>query len=136
MKTIFYITTLLLGSYTFAQTKPVDEMKSTQIITETVKENGKMVNKKVKVVTEKKNEVKTDPSRLGEIDAPMVDSPTKVTKIISVDENNNDNFEKISEISYYTFGDSSYGFKSTISGFERNSKNRFLIIKNTFYGTG
>ena len=40
-----------------------------------------------------------------------------MTKTISVDTNNNDHFENLSEITYYTFNDKTYGFKSTTSGF-------------------
>ncbi|TYC09168.1 hypothetical protein ES677_13475 [Bizionia gelidisalsuginis] len=117
MKTIFFITTLMVGSIAFAQTKPVDKMESTQIKTETVNENGKMVEKKVKIVTKKEQEVKTAPLKSGEIDAPMIETPTKITKTISVDPDNDDRFEEISEITYYTYNDRSYGFKSTNSGF-------------------
>ncbi|MBQ0767678.1 MAG: hypothetical protein KBT58_00190 [Bizionia sp.] len=117
MKKIFFIITLVFGSYTFAQTKPVDKMETTQIKTETVNENGALVTKKVKVVTKKEQEVRTAPLKPGEIDAPMIETPTKVTKTISVDTNNNDHFENVSKISYYTFNNQTYGFKSTNSGF-------------------
>lgn len=132
MKTLFYISILLLGTYSFAQTKPVDEMKTTQIKTQTVEEDGKLVTKQVKVVTEKKQEVKTDPSKSGQIDAPMIETPTKVTKTISVNTNNNGRFKALSKITYYTFNDHVYGLQTTNTGYELSRK---VNNKNMPYGT-
>ena len=84
MKKLIIAFSLLMVTGAFAQEKPVDKVKETKVKTIKVKENGTIVEKKVKVTTKKEQEVMTDSSYKGTIDAPRVFPDVKVTKTVSI----------------------------------------------------
>lgn len=119
MKNLLYTLAILLGTVAYAQDSdaPVDNMESTKVKTKTVKKNGEMTETKVKVITNKEQEVKTDPNQADQYNANQIVPPTKVTKTIMVDSDEDAAYETKSVISYYTYNDMKYAFKTGRNGF-------------------
>ena len=148
MKKLLYTIIFMSGAIAFAQ-NPVDHMETTQVKSETVKKDGKTIETKVKVVTKKEQEVKTDPRQANQRDANQIIAPTKVTKEVLVDNDNDSSYESKSEITYYTYNNNKYGFKTDKNGFVmttvegekevvlgtaiRSSNNQFYIMNTPNY---
>ncbi|OIQ21213.1 hypothetical protein [Lacinutrix sp. MedPE-SW] len=134
MKTLLYTFALLIAGTAFAQDSdnPVDHMETTKVKTEGVKTNGKLKQTKVKVVTKKEQQVMTDPSQSHLRDADQVIAPTKTTKTVSIDNNSDNRYETTNTISYYTYDDVKYSFKSGKNGFVMTTNDG---TKDVVYGT-
>ncbi|WAC01691.1 hypothetical protein N7U66_17485 [Lacinutrix neustonica] len=155
MKNLLYTFAILVGTTAYAQDSdaPVDHMESTKIKTERVKENGKTVETKVKVVTKKEQEVKTDPRQANQRDANQIIAPTKVTQTVLVDSDQDNNYEAESIISYYEYDDMKYAFKTNKNGFvvstmdgdneiifgkagQSSKEDLYIFNTTTYYGVG
>lgn len=106
-----------------AQDNPKDKLIETKTRIINVMEDGKMIQKKIKIKTIEKQEVKTDPNYKGEIDAPRVFPAKKIEKVIYIDNDNDPFYEKKSKIAYFKKGNNLYNFRITNSGFKiKNAK--------------
>lgn len=110
---------LIMSCLTFGilSSQNVDKQKTTKVTTVTDTINGKAVERSVKVVTEKEQLIKTDPSDAGKIDADRVFPPTKVTKTFYIDNDNDPFYDKVKKVKYYEMDGETYAFKSSDSGF-------------------
>ena len=68
-----------------AQKENKDKIVETKTRVINVKEDGKMIEKKVMVKTTKEQKIKTDPKYKGKLNAPRVLPATKVSKVIYID---------------------------------------------------
>ena len=117
MKNLIYAFSLLMVTGAYAQNKPVDKVEETEVKTIKVEKDGKIVEKKVKVTTKKEQEVMTDPNYKGTIDAPRVFPKVKVTKTVSIDNDNDPFYDTKDTLVYYLKNDNNYAFKSNDKGF-------------------
>lgn len=119
MKHFIYICSLLLVTGVYAQEKtPIDKTKETKTKTVKVKKNGKTVENKVKVTTTKEQAVITTPKKNSTIDNNRVYPDVKVTKTISVDNDNDPFYDSEEKIVYYTNSDGKYAFSKNDKGFK------------------
>ena len=123
MKHLIYAFSLLMVTGAFAQDKPVDKVEETKVKTMKVKKDGKIIEKKVKVTTKKEQEVITDSTYEGTIDAPRVFPKVKVTKTVSIDSDNDPFYDTTDTIVYYKKDDSRFSFKSSDNGFMMSDEN-------------
>lgn len=102
------------------------ENKDKMVVTKTkiinVMEDGEMVQKKVMIRTTKEQDIKTDPSYEGTINAPRVFPATKVSKVIYIDNDEDPFYDSQSELSFYQHNGKTYSFNPTDSGFEIKDK--------------
>ncbi|WP_299336604.1 hypothetical protein [uncultured Psychroserpens sp.] len=134
MKHLIYVFSLLMITGAYAQNKPVDRVKETKVKTVKVNKDGEIVENKVKIVTTKEQEVKTDPDYKGTIDAPRVFPKVKVTKEISIDNDRDPFYDSKDTMMYYNKSDNRFAFKSNDKGFiifEENEKPFGLAIQST-----
>ncbi|WP_452226917.1 hypothetical protein [Lacinutrix cladophorae] len=119
MKNLIYIFSLLVFTTTaYAQSNnPVDVIEETKVKTVKVKEDGKLIEKKVKVNTVQKQEVKIDPKDRYDLNGNRMDTPIKVTKTVSVDNDKDANYETKTKVTYYKFDNADYAFIPDEKGF-------------------
>ncbi|MBT8266930.1 MAG: hypothetical protein KJO41_08095 [Bacteroidia bacterium] len=117
MKNIFISAALLIFTAGFAQENPVDSMEETKVKTMTVEKDGETIETKVKVVTKKEQEVMTNPAQDHLRDADRYLPPTKVTKTIMVDNDNDPFYDNKTKLKYYTFKNVKYAFRADETGF-------------------
>ncbi|MBR9913808.1 MAG: hypothetical protein GYB32_03105 [Algicola sp.] len=129
MKYLIYTFSLLLVTGAFAQEQPVDKVKETKVKTIKTKKNGKTVENKVKVTTTKEQKVMTDPSYKGTIDAPQVFPDVKVTKTVSIDNDQDPFYDSEDKIVFYNKKDKNYKFQSNKRGFLLSDANNERVGK-------
>lgn len=108
--------------------------KDKMVVTKTkiinVMENGEMVQKKVMIKTTKEQEIKTDPSYEGTINAPRVFPATKVSKVIYIDNDEDPFYDSQSELTFYQHDGKTYAFNPTDTGFEISEKESNETLAN------
>lgn len=134
-----------------AQVENKDKIIETETRIINVMEDGEMIEKKVMVKTKKEQEVKTDPDYEGTIDAPRVFPPTKVSKVIYIDNDADPFYDQKAEATYYNKDGMRYNFKPTKFGFEivdgksnivigearfSNNAEVYIMNSNDFSGIG
>ncbi|HMC02022.1 MAG TPA: hypothetical protein VKN14_13375 [Flavobacteriaceae bacterium] len=117
MKKLFFIGTFFLVSIAFAQEKPKNVSEETEKKTVTINDGEKVVEKKVKVTTKEEQKIKLDAKDKHQVNQEIVETPTKVTKTIEVDSDNDVFYDTKTEVSYYTFNDQKYTFQKSSKGF-------------------
>ena len=117
MKNLVYICFLLLAAGTYAQDQPVDKVEETKTKTVKVNIDGDIVENKVQVTTSKKQKVMTTPEKDSNINNDRVFPKVKVTKTISVDNDNDPFYDTTDKIVYYTDENGNYLFTSNKKGF-------------------
>ena len=117
MKYLIYIFSLLLITGVYAQDKPVDKVEETKTKTVKVNKDGEIVENKVKVTTSKTQKVMTTPKDSSTINNNRVFPKVKVTKTISVDNDNDPFYDTTDKVIYYTDGNGKYLFTSNKKGF-------------------
>ncbi|WP_299228196.1 hypothetical protein [uncultured Psychroserpens sp.] len=127
MKNLIYAFSLLMITGAYAQNKPVDKVEETKVKTIKVEKDGKIVENKIKVTTKKEQEVMTDPNYEGTVNAPRVFPEVKVTKTVSIDNDNDPFYDSKDEIIYFTNNDSKYAFTSNESGFLMSDDNNKMF---------
>ena len=148
MKNLLYTIIFMSGAVALAQ-NPVDHMETTQVKSETVKKDGEMIETKVKIITKKEQEVKTDPRQANQLNGDQIITPTKVTKEVMIDNDSDSSYETKLEITYYTYNNRKYGFKTNKNGFVmttmegekevilgtaiKSSNNQFYIMNTSSY---
>lgn len=150
MKHLIYAFSLLMVTGAYAQNKPVDKVEETKTKTIKVKKDGKIVENKVKVTTTKEQSVITQKKDNSTINNTRVFPEVKVTKTISIDNDNDPFYEATDKIVYYTDDDGTYLFTSNKKGFTmsdaqqnsigyaaRSSNNQYYILNmNNYSGVG
>ncbi|WP_152611309.1 hypothetical protein [Psychroserpens mesophilus] len=117
MKYLIYAFSLLMVTGAYAQNKPVDKVEETKTKTIKVNKDGKIVENKVKVTTSKTQEVMTTPKDSSTINNQRVFPKVKVTKTISVDNDNDPFYDTTDKVIYYTDENGKYLFTSNKKGF-------------------
>lgn len=140
MKRIIYVLSLLMVTGVYAQEKkPIDKTKQTETKTVKVKKDGKTIENKVKVTTTKEQAVVTKPKKNSEIDNNRVYPEVKVTKTISVDNDNDPFYDSKDKIVYYTNTDGKFAFSQDDKGFNIMDANKKSMgyaaksAKNAYY---
>ncbi|NND52306.1 MAG: hypothetical protein HKN54_07860 [Flavobacteriaceae bacterium] len=153
MKNIFITTAFLIFTAGFAQNNPVDKMEETEVKTKMVEKDGEMIETKVKVITKKEQEIMINPAQKDMRDPDQYIPPTKVTKTIMVDNDNDPFYDNKTKLRYYSFNDVKYAFKADETGFKlvtqdgdneiifgnavRSSLNNYYIVSlDDFSGIG
>lgn len=115
--------TLILSCFVFtisnAQNINTVETTSTAVINDTI--NGQIVEREIKTVTTKSQEVMLNPEDAGKLNQGIVKSPTKVTKTFYIDNDNDPFYDKVYKIKYYENNGKRYEFKSSDNGFSINT---------------
>jgi len=118
MKNLVYIFSLLMCAGIYAQNNnPVDVTDETIVKTVQVKEDGKIIEKKVKVNTVQKQEVKIDPKDRYKLNGYRMDTPVKVTKTVMVDNDGDPQYDTKTKVTYYKFNEVDYAFVPDEKGF-------------------
>ncbi|MFD2823558.1 hypothetical protein ACFS5M_07750 [Lacinutrix iliipiscaria] len=118
MKNLIYIFSLLMFTGLYAQdNNPVDVTEETKVKTIKVAEQGKVVEKKVKVKTLQTQEVKIDPEDRYDLNGNRIETPVKVTKTVMVDNDKDPYYETKTKVTYYKFNDVDYTFIPDEKGF-------------------
>lgn len=150
MKYLLYIFSLLMVTGAYAQNKPVDKVEETKTKTVKVEKNGKIIENKVKVTTTKKQDVMTTPKGSSTINNERIFPKVKVTKTVSIDNDNDPFYDTEDKIIYYTDDRGKYIFTSNKKGFTitnpesidigfaaRSSNNEYYILNmDTYSGVG
>lgn len=119
MKKILIGVILLSGMTIFAQE---DKLVTTQVKKQTVVENGEVINKKVKVITEKTQKVKFDESQKHQLNQNRVPAPIAVTKTFMIDNDKDPFYDKVTKVKYYNMDNKKFAFRA-----EGNSLNISLM---------
>jgi hypothetical protein len=131
MKNLILVFALLIGTSIYAQDPVKDKMKETKVKTIKVEENGKMVEKKVKVTTEQEQKIKTKIDSNHYENSNRISTPIKVTKTISIDNDNDPFYDSETNLMYYTSKENDYEFSRNKSGFVIMTSDG---DKNTMFG--
>lgn len=109
---------LIFANLTAQNTDTLKTTKKT-VLTDTI--NDQIIERSVKTVTEKEQEIKLDPADEGKINGDRVFPPTKVTKTYYIDNDNDPFYDKVLKIRYYESNGEKYAFKSSDNGFSINT---------------
>ncbi|WP_430411750.1 hypothetical protein [Kordia sp.] len=109
LKNIVAAAILLSGTIVFAQN---DKVVTSEVKKTTVVENGEVINKKVKVITEKTQKVKFDKSQKHQLNQDRVIAPIAVTKIFMVDNDKDPFYDKVTKVKYYNMNNKKYAFQA------------------------
>src|SRR5690606_13561476 len=117
MKHVIYIAVFLVPTVFFAQEKPTNVSEETTTKTVTVDDGREVVEKKVKVTTREEQQIKLAESDKHKVNQDVVDSPSKVTQTIEVDNDMDPFFDSKTKSVHYTYNDDNYIFKRNDNGF-------------------
>lgn len=117
MKNLILVFALLIGTSIYAQDPVKDKMKETKVKTIKVEENGKMVEKKVKVTTAQEQAVKTKLNTDHYENSTRLETPVKVTKTVSIDNDKDPFYDSTIDFVYYTSKENNYKFTRNDTGF-------------------
>jgi hypothetical protein len=117
MKNLLYIAAFLVPTVFYAQDKPQNVSEETTTKTVTVDDGREVVEKKVKVTTREEQKIKLAESDKNKVNQDIVDSPSKVTQTVEVDNDMDPFYDSKSKSVYYTYNDDKYLFKKNDKGF-------------------
>ena len=118
MKRIIVVIALVSFIGLNAQEKPKEVLKESKTKIIRVKENGKIVEKKIMVSTTKTNDVKLNPGDVNKTNQKrIVDTPVKVSKDILIDNDDDMSFDERIEYSYVDYNGTMYNFNRMNNGF-------------------
>lgn len=109
MKKILTVAVLLATTIGFAQN---DKVVTTEVKKQKVMKNGEMVNKKTKIITEKKQKVAFDKSQRYELNQDRVPAPVETTKIYMIDNDKDPFYDKITKVKYYDMDNKKFALVS------------------------
>ena len=95
------------GGLVFAQN---DKVVTTEIKKTTVVEDGELVDKKVKVITKKTQEVTFDKTQKYDLNQDRVPAPVAVTKTFLIDNDKDPFYDKVTKVKYYNMNNKKYAF--------------------------
>ena len=120
MKNLVFVAALILSGTLFAQEKPKEVKKETEVKTVKTNNGEKIISKRVKVVTKETSDIKLDENDKNKIDQDRVKSTIKVEKDVYVDNDDNTGYNFLSKETYYISDDGSYAFSPNKMGFDIN----------------
>jgi len=120
MKNSLIIGALIVSGTLFAQQKPNDVKQETEVKTIKTNTDGKITEKKIKVVTRETTDIKLDENDKNKINQNRVDSNTKVEKTVYVDNGDNTGYNFLSKETYFILDGGKYAFSPNERGFSMN----------------
>lgn len=120
MKNVLLIAAFILSGTLFAQEKPTEVKKETEVKTVKTNHGVKTSEKSVKVVTKETSNVELDENDKNKIDQSRVKSTTKVEKDVYVDNDDNTGYNMLSTETYFISDGGSYAFSPNEKGFGMN----------------
>ncbi|WP_418509920.1 hypothetical protein [Corallibacter sp.] len=124
MKTLLYITAFMFMISVHAQEKPKNVSEETNIKTVKINDGKKITEKKVKLTTREEQQVELAEEDKNKVNQTMVDSPSKVTKTLEVDNDGDAFYDSKFETAHYEFNDKVYNFKKNSEGFLVSTKSK------------
>jgi bifunctional ADP-heptose synthase (sugar kinase/adenylyltransferase) len=131
MKNLMLLIAIILSGNVFAQETPKEVKQETEVKTVKIKDSDKTTEKKVKVVTRETALVELDKKDKNKTDQNRVESTKKIEKTVFIDNNNDDNYDMLTQETYYVLGDGKYMFTPNKKGFDiafdKNKDNDHLV---------
>lgn len=118
MKNLILLIAIILSGNLFAQETPKDVKQETEVKTVKIKDADKTTEKKLKVVTRETSLVELDKKDENKTDQNRVESTKKIEKTVFVDNNSDDNYDMLTQETYYVLGDEKYMFTPNKKGFD------------------
>lgn len=118
MKNLILLIAIILSGNLFAQETPKDVKQETEVKTVKIKDADKTTEKKLKVVTRETSLVELDKKDENKTNQNRVESTKKIEKTVFVDNNSDDNYDMLTQETYYVLGDEKYMFTPNKKGFD------------------
>lgn len=122
MKTIVLILSLLLCGASYGQQKKNDRKEETETKTVKVKSEKGTIENKVKVTTTEESDIELVENPDHYENMTRVDTPTKVTKTLSIDFDDDPFYDTTEQTQYFTYNGVTYGFQPNERGFAMSKK--------------
>ncbi|MEB8329920.1 hypothetical protein OO009_11190 [Flavobacteriaceae bacterium KMM 6897] len=117
MKNLLFIAALIVSGTLFAQEKPKEVKKETEVKTVKTNSGAKTTAKSVKVVTKETSEIELDEKDKNKIDQDRVKSTTKVEKEVYVDNDDDTGYNLFTKETYFISDGGNYAFSPNERGF-------------------
>lgn len=130
MKNLIYICLFLFAGTIMSQEKPKNVSEETTVKTTKTNNGEKITESKVKVTTREEQNIEFDEKDKNKTDQNIIDSPTKITKTLEIDDNKNQAYDSKVEIAYYEFDGRKYNFTKNDTGFLITSDNKNDAFKS------
>lgn len=131
MKNLIVLIAIIFSGNLFAQETPKEVKQETEVKTVKIKDADKTTEKKVKVVTRETASVELDKKDQNKTNQDRVEATKKIEKRVFVDNDNDDNYDMLTQETYYVLGDEKYMFTPNKKGFDiafdKNKDNDHLI---------
>ncbi|ULC58223.1 hypothetical protein MBM09_09860 [Flaviramulus sp. BrNp1-15] len=118
MKNIIYVFAMLIFSTAMTQEKPTEVKEETKVKTIKYKDGDETAEKKVKVVTRETANVKLDKNDATKVNQDRVAATTKVEKMLMIDDDADSDYDTLSKVTYFMYGDNNYMFTPNSRGFD------------------
>ena len=133
MKNLKYITLgiFLISTSVFAQNKNKQQKEEVEVKTTKIKDNEKTVENKVKTITIENSDVVLDKKDEFKTNQKRVESPSKVEKMVMIDNDADNAYDLITKDTYYKLGNKKYVFMPNKKGFDMafdNNGDEFVKI--------
>ncbi|WP_166966539.1 hypothetical protein [Yeosuana marina] len=131
MKNVIVLIAILLSVNLFAQEAPTEVKKETEVKTIKTKDADKTTEKKIKVVTSETASVELDKKDKNKVNQDRIGATKKVEKTVSIDNDDDNNYDVLSQETYYILGEENYRFTPNEKGFDitfdKNKDNNHFI---------
>lgn len=124
MKNLVYIPVFLLSIIAFAQDKPLNTIEKKEIRTMQVYQDGEIIDKKMRIITNKTQDFKTKKHPDHYENMLIVGTPIKIEKQIAVDEDGDNVYDTKTKLTNYVSDD----YEAIIE--DENSKTGFQPDSN------
>lgn len=131
MKNTIYILVLLICSTAYAQDKPTEVKKETEVKTVTYKTGKKTKEEKEKIISKETSNVKLDEADANKVNQDRVSATKKVQTTVMVDKDADDAYDIITKDTYFVNLNDDYKFSPNDSGFDItliNDKQEFVSV--------
>ena len=131
MKNLIYtgLAVLVISTSAFAQNKNKEVKEETKVKTTKIKDNEKTVENKIKVITRENSEVVLDKKDEFKTNQQRIQSPSKVEKMVLIDNDDDMAYDLITKDTYYKLGNEKYVFMPNKKGFDiafDNNEDKFV----------
>lgn len=137
MKNLLFIAALLVSGGLFAQEKPTEVKKETEVKTVKTNHGKNTTEKSVKVVTKESANVELDKNDKDKIDQSRVKSTTKVEQEVYVDNGDAKGYNMLTKETYFVSDGGSYAFSPKENGFgmSMNAENDASVVIGESYAS-
>jgi hypothetical protein len=118
MKNLILVIAIMLSANLFAQESPKEVKKETEVKIIKTKDADKTTEKKVKVITSETESVELDKKDKNKINQNRIGATKKVEKTVIIDNDDDDNYDVLTQETYYILGDETYMFTPNKKGFD------------------